>query len=142
MASLRVRDWMSPTPRTLGRNDKLSLADDLMRMERIRHLPVLDEDGALVGIVSQRDLFRSALARALGYGEAGQRRLLDLLLVKDVMSYPVETVAPEAPLAEAARRLRERGIGCLVVVEDGALAGILTEADFVRHVAEAAPADG
>ena len=53
---------MTPGPRTLGRNDRLRLADDVMRMKRLRHLPVLDEDGELVGIVSQRDLFRTALA--------------------------------------------------------------------------------
>lgn len=137
---VRVRDWMTREPRTLGHNDRVSSADELMRMERIRHLPVLDEEGAVVGIVSQRDLFRSALARALGYGEAAQDRLLGLLRVKEVMSRPVETIGPDAPLVEAARRLRERRIGCLVVVEEGALAGILTEGDFVRHVAETAPA--
>ena len=68
----RVRNMMREAVKTLGWNDQLTIADELMRMERIRHLPVLDEEGALVGIVSQRDLFRGALARALGYGEHAQ----------------------------------------------------------------------
>jgi CBS domain-containing protein len=136
MASdLRVRDLMATDVRTLARNDKLSLADDLMRMERIRHLPVLDEDGRLAGIVSQRDLFRGALARALGYGEAAQNRLLDMLLVKEVMTNQVETIGPDAPAAEAARRMVERKIGCLVVTEDERLVGIVTESDFVERAA-------
>jgi CBS domain-containing protein len=121
---------------TLRRNDKLSLADDLMNMKRIRHLPVLDDDSDdLVGIVSQRDLFRGALARALGYGEKAQRTMLDMLVVKDVMTNQVVHVAPDAPAAEAARSMLERKIGCLPVLEDGRLVGILTESDFVAEAA-------
>jgi CBS-domain-containing membrane protein len=55
---------------TLKRNEKLTLADDLMKLGRIRHLPVVDDKAEqLVGIVSQRDLFHGALVRALGYGQ-------------------------------------------------------------------------
>jgi CBS domain-containing protein len=131
----RVRDLMATDVRTLGRNDKLSMADDLMRMERIRHLPVLDDDGRLAGIVSQRDLFRGALARALGYGEAAQRKLLDMLVVKEIMTNQVETIGPDEPAAEAARRMVECKIGCLVVTEGERLVGIVTESDFVRRAA-------
>src|SRR5260370_40144803 len=69
MKPLKVSDVMTADPTTLKRNDKLTLADDIMRLGRVRHLPVLDDDGQLlVGIVTQRDLFRDALAQALGYG--------------------------------------------------------------------------
>jgi CBS domain-containing membrane protein len=132
---LRVRDVMTPDPKTLGRNDQLSLADDLMQQERIRHLPVLDEDGELVGIVSQRDMFRGALARALGYGETAQRRMLGMLVVKEVMSTQLATVGPDVPIADAARTMVDRKIGCLPVVEGGKLVGILTESDFVEVLA-------
>lgn len=132
---IRVRDLMTTEVHTLGRNDKLRMADDLMGMERIRHLPVLDDEGELAGIVSQRDLFRSALARVLGYGQTAQDKLLDMLLVKEVMTNTVETVSPDTPISEAAQRMTQGKLGCLVVVEGGALAGILTESDFVEHVA-------
>ena len=135
-AELRVSDLMSPDVRTLGRNDQLSVVDELMQMERIRHLPVLDDEGELAGIVSQRDLFRGALARALGYGETAQQKLLGMLVVKDVMTNKVETVGPQVPLAEAAAAMTEKKIGCLIVLEGGHLVGILTESDFVRHLAE------
>ena len=70
MKNLKVRDVMTADPTTLKRNDKLTLADDIMRLGRVRHLPVLDDDNqTLVGIVTQRDLFRDALAQALGYGK-------------------------------------------------------------------------
>ncbi len=109
MKELRVRDIMTPEVTTLKRNDKLTLADDIMHLGRIRHLPVLDDDGhQLVGIVSQRDLFRGALATALGYGQSAQRKLLDSLLVKEVMSTDVITTGPNTLLAEAARVLVQR----------------------------------
>ena len=127
---------MSREVATLKRNDALTVADDVMRLGRIRHLPVLDDDGAtLAGILSQRDLFRGALARALGYGEHAQRKVLGTLVVKEVMTTDPLTTTPETPLAEAARLMHERKIGCLPVVESGRLVGILTEGDFVALAA-------
>lgn len=136
MKNLKVRDVMTADPTTLKSNDKLTLAEDIMRLGRVRHLPVLDDnDQALVGIVTQRDLFRDALAQALGYGRHAQRKLLDSLAVKDVMTTDVVTIRPDASLAYAARLLTEKKIGCLPVVENGRLVGILTEGDFVSLVA-------
>jgi len=135
MEKLRVRDVMITEVTTLQRNDKLSLADDIMRLGRIRHLPVLDENGQLAGILTQRDLFRGALAKALGYGERAQRQLMDTLVVKEVMTSEVITTTPDTPLAEAAQVLIERKIGCLPVVEAGRLVGIITETDFVALAA-------
>ena len=131
MKDLQVRDVMTQEVTTLKRNDQLSLANDIMQLGRVRHLPVLDDDGRLAGILSQRDLFRGALAHALGYGQHAQRKMLDSLLVKEVMSSDVITTRPDTPLVEAARVLLERKIGCLPVVEGEQLVGILTEADFV-----------
>ena len=127
-----VRDVMSSEVTTLDVNDKLEIADDVMRLGRIRHMPVLEPDGSIAGVVSQRDLFRGALARCLGYGEHAQQKLLGILLVKEVMSTNPATIGPDTPLSEAARILHEKKIGCLLVVEDGKLVGILTEGDFVR----------
>ena len=136
MKDMKVRDVMSADPTTLKRNDKLTLADDIMRLGRVRHLPVLDDDGqTLAGIVSQRDLFRDALAHALGYGKHAQRKMLDTLSVKDVMNTDVVTTSPDTSLVEAARVLTERKIGCLPVVDKGRLVGILTEGDFVALIA-------
>jgi len=136
MEGLKVRDIMTSEVTTLKRNDKLTIANDIMELGRIRHLPVLDDDSEqLIGIVSQRDLFRGALANALGYGQHAQRKVLDTLLVKEVMKGDPLTTTPEIPLIEAAQILMERKIGCLPVVENGRLVGIVTEADFVALVA-------
>jgi CBS domain-containing protein len=132
----RVRDLMTRQVATLGRNDKLAIADEIMRQERIRHLVVLDDDGQVVGVLSQRDMFRSALARVLGYGEYGQDKLLNQLLVKEVMTTDVASVEPETSVEAAAELMIGRKIGCLPVVAAGRLVGILTEADFVKAYAE------
>jgi CBS domain-containing protein len=135
-AGSSVRDFMTKEVATLGRNDKLTIADDVMKLGRIRHLPVLDDEGEeVVGILSQRDLFRGALARCLGYGEHAQQKLLAQLVVKEVMTTEVETIHPDALLEDAARLMLERKIGCLVVVESERLVGILTESDFVEAFA-------
>ena len=132
MQELRVRDIMASEVTTLKRNDKLTLAEDIMQLGRIRHLPVLDDDGKeLIGIVSQRDLFRGALAQALGYGQRAQRKVLDSLFVKEVMSTDLITTTPDTPAVEAAKVLVQRKIGCLPVLEEGRLVGIVTESDFV-----------
>jgi len=134
--ALRVSDLMTRDVVTLSANDSLSIADDVMRLGRIRHMPVLDDDGTLVGVLSQRDLFRGALARALGYGEHAQSKLLGMLLVKEVMTSSPATIAASVPLAEAARTMLERKIGCLVVVDPaGRIEGIVTESDFVKSFA-------
>jgi CBS domain-containing membrane protein len=131
----RVRDLMSRPVKTLARNDKLSIADTLMRAARIRHLPVVDDEGRLVGIASQRDLFFNALVRALGFGSAARDRMLDSIVVKEVMTEDVVTTTPEVEIAAAAQVMVDRKIGCLPVVEAQALVGILSESDIVSALA-------
>ena len=94
MSPRLVRDLMSPDPETLERNDRLSIADEVMKMKRIRHLPVLDESGRLAGILSQRDLFFNALLRALGFGTYATEKTLEEVRVKECMREDVLTVSP------------------------------------------------
>jgi CBS-domain-containing membrane protein len=131
--SMKVKDIMAQDVTTLGRNDSLDLADDVMMLGRMRHIPVIDE-GRVVGVVSQRDLFRSALAAALGYGETAQKKLLRTLRVKEVMSEPAIIISPEATIKEAVRLMLEKKIGCLPVVQGHTLVGIITETDLLRYV--------
>jgi CBS domain-containing membrane protein len=129
---LKVGDVMSAGVSTLGRNDKLSIAEDLMKQERIRHLPVIDDDGDLCGIVTQRDMFRSALVRALGFGSRAEDQILNTIFVKEVMTDKVQTTTPGTPLAEAAKLMIERKIGCLPVIDGDRLVGMLSEGDFAK----------
>lgn len=129
---LRVRDLMTQKVVTLNPNDKLATAEDVMRLGRIRHMPVLDDDDELVGIVSQRDLFHNGLLKALGYGARAAHKARENLLVKEAMTTNVLTTTPDTLLVVAAQQMLTNKIGCLVVVEAGELVGILTESDFVK----------
>lgn len=131
---VRVRELMSAAVSTLREEDVLGSVDAVMSMDRIRHLPVLSE-GKVVGVVSQRDLFRSALGTALALGIRRPDELMRSLIVRDIMSSPAVTVAPDAYVQEAARTMAERKIGCLPVVEEGRLVGIVTETDIYRYAA-------
>ena len=133
---LRVADIMSRDVKSLGRNDKLSIADDIMKQDRIRHMPVLDADGKLCGILSQRDLFRGILLRSLGYGSRLEDKFLEFHPVKEAMAEGLHTTTPETPAIEAARLMMEHKIGCLPVLEGENLAGMVTESDFVKLFAE------
>jgi len=139
LAALRVRDLMNSEVATIDRNDTLALADQIMQLGRIRHLPVVDDDGRVAGILSRRDIFRGALASALGYGDHAQRRMLEMLRVKEVMTAEnLLTIGPDAPIVEAAERMLKHKIGCLLVMENDVLAGIVTEASFVELIARSA----
>ena len=133
--NLKVNDIMTREVKTLGRNDTLDIARDVMALGRIRHLPVLD-DGKVVGVVSQRDLFSAGLVAALGYGSRTQTTLLKTVSVKEVMSEPPITVSPEVQVKKAARLMMEKKIGCLPVVEGETLVGLVTETDLLRLIAD------
>ncbi|MCC8999753.1 MAG: CBS and ACT domain-containing protein [Candidatus Contendobacter sp.] len=102
----------------------------LMRDRHIRHLPVA-RDGQLVGLVTHHDLERVSPSpvTTLSVGEANY--LLGKLTAAQVMHTPVVTCAPDTLVEEAARLLRQEKIGCLPVVENGRLAGILTHEDVL-----------
>ncbi len=127
---MKVKEVMVKEVATLDVNDELSLANDIMRLGRIRHLPVVDGT-KLAGIISERDLFRSSLAQALGYGGQASRELMKTLRIKDIMVKEVATISPEAKLCDAVRAMMDKKIGCLPVVEGDRLVGLITETDIM-----------
>ncbi len=124
---LLVKDSMTREVVTLTPQDTAKTALALCRDRRIRHLPVMG-DGGLVGIVSDRDL-RSA---APAFGEAERVATLEGVRIADVMAGEVATADPEDPIEQAANVMREEKIGCLPVVQDGDLVGILTSSDVMK----------
>ena len=133
--SVKVSDLMSNETVTLKRNDRLILADQAMKERAIRHMPVLDDYGQVCGILSQRDLFRGALLKNLGYGDYLEDKMMASLAVKEAMVSPVITTTPGTDIQKAASTMIENKIGSLPVTDKGELQGILTEEDFVRWVA-------
>jgi CBS-domain-containing membrane protein len=112
--------------------DRLDLVEQVMQLGRIRHLPVLDDAGRVVGILSSRDLLEASLTSVLALDPAQRRSFLHSVAVAEVMTRHVETIAPEAPLATAASRMLSHRIGCLPVVgKDGTMVGLITETDLL-----------
>jgi acetoin utilization protein AcuB len=132
---LRVRDLMSRDAVTIAPDAPLAEALRTMREREIRHLPVVEPDGRLVGIVTDRDLRHAVLARFHALRDAERD-----LLVQDVMTCGVVTVEADAPVARAAALMYERRIGSVPVVEGGRLIGIVTERDLLRAVIRESPA--
>lgn len=129
-----VRDLMEKDVVTLDANDHLDLADSIMRLGRIRHMPVLAHE-RLVGILSQRDLFRAAISTVLELRPSAEREWLATISVREVMSTKVTTVSPEATVGAAVELMLAGKFGCLPVVDGGKLVGLLSETDCLHHLA-------
>ncbi len=130
---MQVKDMMSTEVTVVGRNDDLRLVEEVMANKKLRHLPVV-EDGDLVGIVTQRDLFKESMPSVMGYGEKARQGFFHSVRVKEIMVYPVVTIAPTASIQEAVEVFIQKGIGCLPVVEASKLVGIVTKTDLLRHL--------
>lgn len=133
----KVRDLMQREVATLRASDHLDLASDIMQLGRIRHLPV-EDDGKVVGVVSQRDLFRAAISSVLQFRPTAEREWLAKIAVTEIMASPVRSVTPETPVREAAALMADLRIGCLPVVEGEQLVGLLSESDILRYIARGA----
>jgi CBS domain-containing protein len=121
-----VGELMTRDVVTLKETQNLAKAEELLRLHRIRHLPVLRQ-GKLVGLVTHRDLLRAAAVHSSD--PAAQP-----LWAADVMTRDVETVRADTPLKDAVPMMLQHKYGCLPVVDaSGGLLGILTEADLVRY---------
>jgi CBS domain-containing protein len=136
MRSLLVRDLMTAEVKTVRADSTLAELLDLLQERNIRHVPVVDDDGELVGLVTQRDLLRRSLAARGDLPMTVREEVVAHRTVDEFMTAGVMTVDPDAPLDEAAELILDNKLGCLPVVEGQNLVGIITESDFVAHVLE------
>ena len=130
-----VRMWMTPDPRTISPDARLTEAATVMSCDRIRRLPVVTEEGArLVGMLAAHDLLRAfpPSVNPFGWSSHAAEVKGDYGVVSDLMTHPALTIAADAPLEAAAVLLRDRQVGALAVVQRGALVGIITESDIFR----------
>lgn len=133
---LRVRDLMTEDVATLNEDDNLASLYDLMDRKHIRHVPIVDEEEALVGIVSDRDLLKGALGEEASLPLSVRRQMLEQVQISEIMNTEPETVDPEQAAKEAGEAMMEFKVSCMPVVDGGRLVGIITESDFVRYVVE------
>jgi predicted transcriptional regulator len=128
-----VREIMMGSPVTLKPDETLDLANDVISLGRIRHIPII-EDGRLVGVLSERDMMGAATTTIFGLKRKSKSALLKSVLIKDVMKKKVVTVKPDTPIKDAAHLMKEKKIGCVPVVNDGSLVGLVTTTDILRYV--------
>ena len=128
-----VREIMTGSPVTLKPEDTLDLANDIISLGRIRHVPVV-KDGKLVGLLSERDLMGAAATEIFGLKQKRKSALLKTVLIKDVMKKRVISVKPDTPIKDAAHLMADKKIGCVPIVESGTLVGLLTTTDILRYV--------
>lgn len=128
---MQVKDVMVRDVATLDIDDELSLANDIMKLGRIRHLPVVSGK-KLVGILSERDLFRSSLVEAIGHEPTKTREFMKAIRIQDIMVKNLITLAPEADIREAVKLMLTHKIGCIPVVAKEELLGLITETDILR----------
>lgn len=118
-----VEQFMAVDLFTVRPEDILDLAASLMHWRHVRHVPVEDDGGRLIGIVSHRDLIQLLASGKLSASEP--------IVIRDIMKTELITIAPDTPTLEALELMRKHDIGCLPVVKDDRLAGLVTAYDFL-----------
>jgi CBS domain-containing protein len=126
---LTVAEIMTREPYTLGPDDSLATARQLLAEHHIRHIPIISADGSLLGLVSQRDVLAAGDTTVLNR-EGGSCRE-NYVALSSIMSSPVQSVDESASLRGTAMHLQKHKVGCVPVLRKGKLVGIITDSDFV-----------
>lgn len=126
---IKVEDMMTRNPHTLLRSHTLADAKSTMDALDIRHIPVVDADRVLLGVITQRDVLSAQESSLQNIPQAQSYTLATPL--KDVMHTNIMSVEPRAGLKESAIYMQKHKVGCLPVVDNGELVGIITDSDFV-----------
>lgn len=134
----KVSQYMQSDLLTVQPDDPVELVADLMSWERIRHVPVEDANGKLVGLVTSRAVLRhfASLAKARAAANLGNKTEEPIVAVADIMRRDLLTVTPDTLTVDAIAIMRRQRVGCLPVVEDGHIVALVTEEDFMGIAAE------
>lgn len=130
-----VRDHMTTDVLTVAPEATMADVVALLKTRHVRHLPVVDADGHVLGILSDRDVRARVTGPLSWLPDAEIDDAMRKMLAREVMTDEPITLPVDASMAQAAQVLLDKEISCLPVVDDGKLVGILTERDFVRAVA-------
>jgi acetoin utilization protein AcuB len=131
-----VKDRMTKHPLTIDVDTSLADAHTYMEEQKVRHLPVIDKTGKLVGLITEADLLKAGPSSVTSLSVWEIRSLLDRITIKNVMVHDVITTTEDIPIEDAAHLMLDHKISCLPVVRDGRLVGIITETDVFRTFME------
>ncbi len=128
---LLVKGLMTRDVFSLKKDDNLAAARDLMKLARIRHIPIVDNNDNFIGLITHRDILSATISRLAGIAPEIQEELDATIPISEIMRTDVTTTTPETTLKDAASVLLKHKYGCLPVIDGTKLVGILTEADFL-----------
>lgn len=131
-----VKSRMSTYPLTIGPDESLSDAHTYMNEQKVRHLPVVQSDDKMLGLIAEDDLLKAEPSSATSLSVWEIHHLLMEVKVKAVMVKDVITTTEDTPVEEAAHLMLDNKIGCLPVIRDDKLVGIITESDIFRTFME------
>jgi CBS domain-containing protein len=129
---MKVSELMTPDPVTILQDATLREALETMEQVNCRHLPVVNQHGYLAGVITSHDCRLALNLPSVRRAHWQANRMLDHVLVSAVMTFAPMTVSPETPADVAVNHMLERQIGCLPVLQDKALVGIVTTTDILR----------
>jgi CBS domain-containing membrane protein len=129
---LKVKDIMTTEVFVLNSSQTLELVRSLMRIKHVRHVPIVDPDNTFVGLITHRDLLAQTISHLADIDEEEQEYLDRNIHIMNIMKTDVLAIDPETDVCTAITQLLEHKYGCLPVVEEGKLVGIVTEADFLN----------
>jgi len=129
---MKVKDLMSSPVFSLKETDSLHNARELMTLQRIRHIPIVTVDNEFTGLITHRDILSATISQLAELDPETQREIDSGIPIHEIMRSDITSVSEETPLKEAAQILLNHKYGCLPVVREGELCGIITEADFLR----------
>jgi acetoin utilization protein AcuB len=127
-----VSDWMTKKVYTVTPDDNISTAIKLLKEKKIKHLPVVKNDSAIVGMLSDRDIKDYTPSKVTTFEIRELNYILFTTKVKEIMVKKVITASPTMAIEEAAMIMYDNNIGCLPVVENNKLTGIISDKDLFR----------
>jgi len=130
-----VRKKMHKDLVTVTKDERMTVAKKIIKEKNIRHLPVVDGK-KLIGLVTNMDIRKAEASPATSLEIRELHYLLDKLTVGEIMTRNVITISPDISIEEATTLLHDNKIGCLPVVEDGVLVGMITENDVMEILIE------
>ncbi|MGY3930799.1 acetoin utilization protein AcuB [Aeromonas encheleia] len=128
---MTLSEIMTEHPFTLGPQNSVKQAMDLMQQERIRHIPIVDEHHHLLGLVTLSDILATRESKLLLINPEREAEFTDSVQLDEIMTRQVASVDPHAGIKEAALYLQRHKYGCLPVIRGSKLVGIVTESDFI-----------
>ncbi len=128
----KISELMTSPVYSLRETDTLQSARVLMEQKRIRHVPITSGTNIFRGLITNRDVLANTISHLADIDQATQNEIDAGIPLQEIMRTDVHTISPEDSVKEAANILFHHKYGCLPVVDNGKLVGIVTEADFLQ----------